>query len=77
MAANKEKKGISFQWVYQCAHLIIVQVGLCNAFILGLLGLSDTVDMHQSWVDDLYDGLCAIRSNPACYGLSDPKLFAC
>lgn len=49
----------SFQWVQLCAHLILVQVGLCNAFTLGLFSLADIVDMHQSWVDES-DGLCAI-----------------
>lgn len=57
--------------------IILVRLGLCNVCTLGLLGLADIVDMHQSQVDDPYDGLCTIYHNPARYGLSDPKLLAC
>ena len=38
----------------------LVQVALYDAFTVGLLGLADAVNVHQPWVDDLYDGVCAI-----------------
>lgn len=62
-----------FQWVYQCAHF----KNPCAAGVVQCLhsrfAWSDIVDMYQSWVDDLYDGLCTICHNPACYGFLTPK----